>query len=87
MDDLLSAKKAAVLLGVSERTLERLRTDGEGPKYIKFGQTVRYQPSDLRAWIEARKRASTSDSGGTKQGPRCPTATRTPAEPHPTVAE
>jgi hypothetical protein len=40
VDDLLNPKKAAAFLGVSERTLERLRTAGEGPKYIKFGMTV-----------------------------------------------
>jgi excisionase family DNA binding protein len=84
LDDLLSAKKAAALLGVSERTLERLRTDGEGPKYIKFGQTVRYQTSDLLAWIEGRKRASTSDSGAVQQGVR---RRIVPDEPGKTAAE
>ena len=70
MDDLLNSKKASVFLGVSERTLERLRTAGEGPKYIKFGMTVRYDPADLRDWIERRKRASTSGCSDETQGPR-----------------
>jgi hypothetical protein len=64
VDDLLNSKRAAALLGVSERTLERLRMDGEGPVYLKFGLTVRYDPVDLRDWIERRKRTSTSDNGG-----------------------
>jgi predicted DNA-binding transcriptional regulator AlpA len=83
VDDLLNPKKAAAFLGVSERTLERLRTAGEGPKYIKFGMTVRYDLTDLRAWVEARKRASTSDCGE-RQALRSRTA---PTEPRLTPAE
>ena len=79
----MNAKKAAAFLGVSERTLERLRTEGEGPVYLKFGMTVRYDPADLHDWIEHRKRTSTSDNGGNKQGRRRRFA---PAAPHPTGA-
>jgi predicted DNA-binding transcriptional regulator AlpA len=64
VDHLLNSKKAAALLGISERTLERLRTAGEGPKYVKFGMVVRYDPADILAWIKGRKRTSTSDCGG-----------------------
>jgi hypothetical protein len=74
VDNLLNSKMAAVLLGVSERRLERLRTAGRGPKYVKFGMVVRYDPVDILAWIRGCKRASTSDCGGERQG-------RTPAKP------
>ena len=88
MDGLLNSKKAAALLGISERTLERLRTAGEGPKYVKFGKgSVRYDPADLRAWINRRKRASTSDRGPDEtQGPRRRKARAAPAEPQQTSA-
>ena len=82
MDDLWISKKAAAFLGVSERTLERLRTAGEGPKYVKFGMVVRYDPADILAWIKGHKRASTSDCGE-RQGPQRRIA---PAAPHPTSA-
>jgi predicted DNA-binding transcriptional regulator AlpA len=77
---LLNSKKAAAFLGISERMLERLRTAGEGPKYVKFGMVVRYDPADILAWIEGRKRASTSDCSGETQGRRRRKACTAPAE-------
>ena len=84
MDDLLNSKKAAAFLGVSERTLERLRTAGQGPKYIKFGMVVRYDPADILAWIKGRKRASTSEGSGEWQGPRRHKARAASVEPQQT---
>ena len=84
MDQLLNSKKAAAFLGISERTLERLRTAGEGPKYVKFGMTVRYDPADILAWIKDRKRASTSDCGGERQGAQRRRARAASAETHQT---
>ncbi len=46
---------------LSVRTLQRQRSDGTGPAYIKVGRLVRYRKSDLDAWIEAQRRRSTSD--------------------------
>ena len=85
MDDLWISKKAAAFLGVSERTLERLRTAGEGPKYVKFGMVVRYDPADILAWIKGHKRASTSDCGE-RQGPQRRKARAAPAGLHETSA-
>jgi predicted DNA-binding transcriptional regulator AlpA len=78
VDQLLNSKKAAAFLRVSERTLERLRTAGDGPKYVKFGMVVRYDPADLLAWIEGQKRESTSDCGGERQDPQRRKAQRAP---------
>lgn len=88
MDGLLNSKKAADLLGISERTLERLRTSGEGPKYVKLGKgAVRYDPTDLRSWIKRRKRASTSDCGPDEtRGPRRRKARAASVEPQQTSA-
>jgi Helix-turn-helix domain len=61
MDSLLNQAKAAKALGLSERTLERLRLTGGGPVYVKAGRRVLYREPDLAAWIASRVRATTSD--------------------------
>jgi excisionase family DNA binding protein len=55
---LLTALNAAKALAISPRTLWELTHRGEIP-CIKIGRAVRYDPADLRAWINARK-----DRGG-----------------------
>jgi excisionase family DNA binding protein len=59
---LLTQAEAARLLRLSERTLERLRVAGGGPKFVKAGRSVRYRQCDLDAWIEARVVNSTSEA-------------------------
>jgi predicted DNA-binding transcriptional regulator AlpA len=61
---LLDQREAAKLLRLSERTLERLRLQGGGPRYIKANRSVRYRQCDLEAWIDARVVSSTSAIGG-----------------------
>jgi hypothetical protein len=61
--NLLSQREAALRLGLSPRTLERNRTSGDGPAFVKAGRRVLYRPADLDAWIAARVRTSTSDTG------------------------
>jgi len=58
---LLTQSDAAKLLRLSERTLERLRVTGGGPKFVKAGRSVRYREADLEAWIAARVINSTSE--------------------------
>jgi hypothetical protein len=41
-------------------TLEKMRKAGKGPGYIKRGKCVVYKPSDIRAYLDAR-RQKTSD--------------------------
>ena len=65
---LLNTEQAAQLLGVSPRTLERLRVIGGGPEFVKIGRSVRYEVSVLYRWLKTRRRMSTSDDGG---GQRC----------------
>jgi predicted DNA-binding transcriptional regulator AlpA len=57
---LLTQRDAATLLCLSQRTLERLRVTGAGPRYVKAGRSVRYREADLEAWIAARVVDSTS---------------------------
>lgn len=59
----LNTDQAAFYIGLSRRTLEKMRTTGGGPRYRKHGRYVRYHIDDLDAWSQGRDRASTSDDG------------------------
>ena len=61
---LLNAREAALCLGLSVSTLAKLRLTGEGPRYVRLGRRVLYDPADLDAWVASRKRYSTSDAAG-----------------------
>ncbi len=53
--------KAAEAVGLSLRTLQRLRQDGGGPPFVKLTERrVGYTEDALREWLEARTVASTS---------------------------
>jgi excisionase family DNA binding protein len=56
----LSTAQAAFYIGLSKRTLEKMRVTGGGPMYRKHGRYVRYHIDDLNAWSSARAKASTS---------------------------
>src|SRR5215469_4886350 len=47
----------------SERTVERKRVDGTGPRYGRFGKNkaVRYPPEEVEAWEAAQLVSSTSE--------------------------
>ena len=53
---LLNEKEAARFLSMSYRTLQSLRSAGEGPPYLKLGRSIRYRRSDLMSWIEKSQR-------------------------------
>ena len=58
----LNTVEAAAYLGLQRTTLEAWRCRGGGPKYLKFGNAVRYRRADLEAWIESRTRSHTSET-------------------------
>lgn len=61
MPHLLTPQAVAEVLGLTERTLERWRITGEGPRYIKLSRsTVRYLPEDLATFVADRIRANTA---------------------------
>lgn len=62
LDALMTGREAAALVQLSERTMERHRTAGTGPRYIALGRAVRYRRRDLLDWIERGTRQSTSAS-------------------------
>ncbi|MDH7973292.1 helix-turn-helix domain-containing protein [Sphingomonas sp. AR_OL41] len=59
----LRTPDAALLLGLSARTLEKHRCFGTGPAYHKLGGRVVYALGDLQAWADLGLRRSTSDPG------------------------
>jgi predicted DNA-binding transcriptional regulator AlpA len=63
MQVVLDQKRVATILGISTRTLERYRVAGIGPRYAKLGggKLVRYQQSDVEAWIQQSLSHSTSE--------------------------
>ncbi len=60
---LLKESEAARILNVEIATLRRWRWAGKGPRFLKIGGAVRYDPADLEAFIESCRRSSTSDPG------------------------
>ena len=60
-DRRLRVSDAARYLGLSESTLAKMRLRGDGPTYSKAGvRVVVYAMADLDAFLDARRRTSTS---------------------------
>jgi len=60
----LRTPHAAEYCGLKPPTFEKLRLRGEGPVFIRLGsRAVGYLVEDLDAWLESRRRTSTSDHG------------------------
>ena len=58
---LLTPRETAERLRCSERKLERHRLTGDGPKFVKFGATIRYPLDELAKWLTEHTRQSTSE--------------------------
>lgn len=62
-DALLNVRQAAVRLGLSKSTLDKMRGAGKGPRFVKTtDRAIRYDPVDLDRWINARRSASDKPS-------------------------
>lgn len=57
----VGTQEASRLVGLSPRTLEKYRTYGGGPVYLKIGGRVVYRQADLEAWAEQGARWSTHE--------------------------
>ena len=51
----VSARQAAAWLGVSARTLHRMRERGGGPDHYRFGHRFLYRIEDLERWAAERR--------------------------------
>ena len=58
----LTNDEAAAFLRLSPRTLEKLRVEGGGPRFRKFGRRVLYAIDDLETWANARVYVITGDA-------------------------
>lgn len=56
----LNTAQAAHYIGLAERTLETMRTEGSGPRFRHHGRFVRYHIDDLDAWSEGNSAQRTS---------------------------
>lgn len=63
MNRLLNVEAAATHTGLSVSTLNKLRVFGGGPLFLKLGRRVAYDLGDLDAWLDTKRRRSTSDAG------------------------
>ena len=66
MKDMLDSGQAAGYLRLARQTLAKLRCTGDSPIFYKVGRQVLYDRADLDAWLEKRRRRSTSDTGGSE---------------------
>lgn len=61
----LTTFECAAILRLSPRTLERMRVQGAGPRYVKAGPGLRskvlYQLADILAWTDAQRYSATSE--------------------------
>lgn len=57
----ITTQAAANHLGLAASTLEKLRVNGGGPRYIKMGRAVRYRRGDLERWLDERAVSNTSE--------------------------
>jgi hypothetical protein len=52
---LLSRAEVAVWLGVPAKSLATWAHIGRGPRYALVGKHARYDPADVRAWLEGQR--------------------------------
>ncbi|MDE0408899.1 MAG: helix-turn-helix domain-containing protein [Alphaproteobacteria bacterium] len=57
----LGPEEAGAYLGLSPKTLQRMRVTGEGPPYVKARRRVIYDRLDLDEWTAKRKRRFTGE--------------------------
>lgn len=60
----LDTDAAAQYVGVSRSSMNKWRVTGGGPIFIKIGNRVVYDVSDLDTWLVEHKRRSTSVRAG-----------------------
>ncbi|GFO60967.1 hypothetical protein GMST_32920 [Geomonas silvestris] len=59
---LRTTKEVAERFHLKETTLERWRWQGQGPKFVKLGRTVRYRDEDLEEYEASQVFTSTTSA-------------------------
>lgn len=57
----LTGEQASKYLGISVSTLEKMRHEGRGPRFLRLGRRVQYRKADLDLYVESRV-VETTDS-------------------------
>jgi hypothetical protein len=60
-DGLISSEDLASWLDVPIGTLDQWASRGGGPIYHKVGIHRKYHPADVKSWLAAQRRATTSE--------------------------
>ena len=50
---LITETELAERLQVSKKLLQKMRYEGNGPRYVKIGRLVRYRIKDIEAYLNA----------------------------------
>lgn len=67
-DRLLDAHQLSKRWGLSPRTLERHRMNGDGPRYLRVGGAVRYKLGDIEAYEAEQIAAAEAERAARKNG-------------------
>ena len=60
----LRSEEAGDYLGLAKATLERMRSEGTGPRFIRLGKrAVGYTIDDLDAWLDGRRESDLEAQG------------------------
>lgn len=54
LDPLLSLQETARILGIPVRTLYQMNYKHTGPRSYKVGRYRKYDPADVKAWLQDR---------------------------------
>ena len=60
-NELLGVNEAAAFFTLKPATLNKWRTTGGGPDFVKLGASVRYRRIDLERFLRAKTFASTAE--------------------------
>jgi molybdenum cofactor biosynthesis enzyme MoaA len=59
----MTPAEVSAYVRLAVQTLAKLRVTGGGPSYVKPRRRILYKRADVQAWLDARVRTSTSDTG------------------------
>lgn len=76
----------AKMLNVSESTIARLR-EKEGLPYYQFGRSLRFDPQEVKEWMETRRQNGTPITLGATAGYRTDADTAARLNPEPPPSE
>lgn len=55
----IRVREAAIYVGLSKSTMDKLRHFGGGPEYFKVGRAVVYDTAALDAWLASKRATDT----------------------------